>query len=468
MLKVVKYKLIMVFVTILVLATSCKKKFLELLPPTALAPDQALATEADLQAALRGAYAGLRITADYFPRTVPVFGDLLADNAYVSLVNSGRYIPFNTYTYTASDGNILGFWRAAYTVILRTNNIIDANIPASANVSQYKGEAYAIRALCYFYLVRYFARPFTDDPNGMGVPIVLHYDPNAKPARSKINEVYNQINNDLNQAYNLITIFTNSTQFSKYGARGLQAKVYLTMGDKANAKTAALDVINNGGFTVVPASGYVAFWSVLTPRSDKVEILFEVSSDLNNNVGFDGLANIYNQAGYGDLLCADDLYALFSASDVRKGLYTSGTRGGSPAIFVNNKYPGVFGTEISDTKVARLSEMYLIAAEASLPGDEPSALTYVNYITSRRNASAIASTGAALFEDVIKERRKELAFEGERYLDLMRLKRDVVRSSNFPVSAQTIPYSNFRRILPIPQAELDANPTIRPQQNPSY
>jgi starch-binding outer membrane protein, SusD/RagB family len=95
-------------------------------------------------------------------------------------------------------------------------------------------------------------------------------------------------------------------------------------------------------------------------------------------------------------------------------------------------------------------------------------LTYVNYITSRRNATPIASTGAQLFEDIITERRKELAFEGDRYLDLQRLKRDVVRSVNYPAAARNIPYSNFRRVLPIPQAELDANENIRSQQNPQY
>jgi hypothetical protein len=303
----------------------------------------------------------------------------------------------------------------------------------------------------------------------MGVPIVLEYDPQAKPARKTVTEVYTQIISDLNQAYSLMTLYTNSTQFSKYAAKGLQAKVYLSMGDKANAKTAAVDVINNGGFTVVPSAGYVAYWSVLTPRTDKVETLFEVSSNsTGGNNGFDALANIYNQAGYGDILCSDELYALIEAADIRKSLYPTGTRGGVPAVFVNNKYPGTFGGEISDTKLLRLSDIYLIAAEASLPGDEPGALTYVNYITSRRGATAIASTGAQLFEDIITERRKELAFEGDRYLDMQRLKRDIVRSANYPSAARNIPYTNFRRLFPIPQAELDANPNIRGQQNPGW
>ena len=464
--KIIKYKLLMVIAIAMVLP-ACKKDFLEKFPPTALTPELALATEADLQTALMGTYAGLRPT-DFFGRTVPVFGDLNADNAYVSLTNSGRYTLFNTNNFTIADGNVIGFWRAAYTAILRANNIINSSIASNANIDQYKGEAYAIRALSYWYLVRYFAKPYTDDPNALGVPIVLTYDPQLKPSRNTVTEVYTQIINDLNKAYSLMTQFANSTQFSKYAAKGLQAKVYLSMGDKTNAKTAALDVINNSGFTVVPSAGYVTYWGVLTPRTDKVETLFEVSSNSTANNGFDALANIYNQAGYGDLLMADDLYSLYEAADIRKSLYTPGTRGGIPAVFANVKYPGTFGGEISDTKILRLSDIYLIAAEASLPGNETDAKTYANYITSRRGATAIASTGTQLFEDIITERRKELALEGDRYLDMQRLKRDITRSTNFPASARSIPYSNFRRLLPIPQAEMDANPNIRSQQNPGW
>lgn len=464
---IIKYKLLLAITAIVMVLPACKKTFLDKLPPTSLTPELALGTEADLQTALMGTYAGLRAT-DFLGRSTPVFGDLMADNGYVSLTNSGRYTNFNTYTWTVQDGNVVGMWRGAYTCILRANNIINSTIAANTNVNQYKGEAYAIRALCYWYLVEYFAKPYTDDPNALGVPIVLTYDPKATPPRNKVSEVYAQILSDLNQAYTLMTLYSNSTQFSKYAAKALQAKVYLAMGDKANAKTAALDVINNSGFTVVPAAGLLTFWGVLTPRTDKVETLFEVSSNSTANNGFDALANIYNQAGYGDILCSDNLYALYEAADARKGLYTTGTRGGIAAVFLNNKYPGTFGGEISDTKVLRLSDIYLIAAESYLPGDETNAKVYANYITSRRSATAIASTGAQLFEDIITERRKELAFEGDRYMDLQRLKRDISRSSNYPASALSIPYTNFRRLFPIPQAELDANPNIRSQQNPGW
>ena len=465
MLRKLKYKLLLIVVLFATLS-SCKKTFYELLPPGSLTPEQALASEADLQVALRGAYAGMR-GVDFYGRTMPIIGDVMADNAYQSAINTNRYTFYNNYQFVVTDGNALGIWNTAYTVILRANNIINSNIASNANVDQYKGEAYAIRALAYFNLVRFFARPYTDNPDALGVPIVKTYNPDEKPARAKISEVYAFIHEDLNKAYTLMTKYTNSSQFSKYAAKGLQAKVYLTMGDKANAKTAALDVINNGGFTSLTTANHASYWASSAIRTDKVETLLEISSDAVGNLSFDALSYLYSQAGnYGDILCTDELYNLFATNDVRRALYPTGVRAGVPSVFVN-KYPVITG-DLSDTKVLRLSEMYLIAAEASLPSNEVDALTYVNYITSRRGAAAIASTGAQLLEDIITERRKELAFEGDRYHDIQRLKRNVVRGTNYPVAARSLEYSNFRRILPIPQTEADANPNIRSQQNPGY
>ncbi len=475
MIKILGYKLLLVIV-LLATVTSCKKSFIELNSPSSLTPEQALGTEADLLVALRGAYAGLRtgvtgFTGDMYGRTIPVLGDIMADNTYQSALNTNRYTVYNDYSATkgatSADGNARGLWAGSYANILRANNIINSTVPTSANVDQYKGEAYAIRALNYFNLVRFFARPYSDDPNSLGVPIITTYDPDLKPARSKVSEVYTLMISDLTKAFSLMTKLTNSSQFSKYAARGLQAKVYLNMGDKTNAKTAALDVINNSGFSTLTTANHASYWASVTFRTDKVETLLEISSDATANLSFDELAYIYSQTGnYGDLLSSDDLYAMYETTDVRKALYGTGTRGGVPAVFVN-KFP-TFNPDPSDSKVLRMSEMYLIAAEASLPANEADALTYLNAITSRRNATPIVATGSALFEAIITERRKELAFEGDRYHDLQRLKRDIVRSNNYPASSRIIPYNVFRRILPIPQTEVDANATIKPEQNPGY
>jgi len=91
--------------TLLVTVTSCTKSFLELNPPTSLVPAQALATEADIQVALRGAYAGLRAT-NLYGRTLMVLGDIMADNTYQSVTNTNRYTLFNNYLYNVTDGDV--------------------------------------------------------------------------------------------------------------------------------------------------------------------------------------------------------------------------------------------------------------------------------------------------------------------------------------------------------------------------
>jgi starch-binding outer membrane protein, SusD/RagB family len=466
MIRITKYAAV-VLLTATTALTSCKKDFLELNSSTSLTPAQALGSEADLLVAVRGAYSSLR-NVDLFGRTLPIIGDILADNAYQSTLNTNRYTFFNNYSYNTTDGNVAGIWGAAYNTILRANNIINSSVASTANVDQYKGEAYAIRALSYFTLVRYFARPYTDNPAALGVPIVTTFNADFKPSRNTVAEVYALMLDDLTKAYTLMTKYTNSSQFSKYAARALQAKVYITMGDKANALTAALDVINNGGFTPLTTANHASYWANSVVTTNKLETLFEVSSDAVANLSFDALSYLYSQAGnYGDILASDDLISTFPAGDVRLALYPKVTRAGLQ-VFSVNKYPVITG-DYSDTKVLRLSEMYLIAAEASYPASETNARTYLNFIRTNRGAPAITSTGAQLFEDIIAERRRELAFEGDRYLDLMRLKRDVVRTTpNYPGSALLIPYANFRRILPIPQGEIDANENIRTQQNPTY
>jgi len=457
----------MIVTTVLFLSlASCEKSFLELKPPTSLTPEFALATEADLQVALRGAYAGLKSTALY-GRSLMVLGDMMADNTYQSALNTNRYTNFNLYNYLVTDGDVAGLWNASYSVILRANNIINSPIADNANIQQIKGEAYAIRALAYFNLVRYFGSPYTLDPSKLGVPIITTYQADLKPERAKIADVYTLINKDLTQAFTLMTKFTNSSQFSKYSAKALQAKVYLAMGDKTNAKTAALDVITNSGFTAISSAAHTGYWAGVAPRTDKVETLLEISFDAVANNAFDALSYIYLQSGnYGDMLCSSELYDLFETTDIRKSLYATGIRGGLASVFVN-KY-GSFTGDHSDTKVIRMSEMYLIAAEASYPSNTADALKYVNEVTSRRGATAIASSGSALLEDIITERRKELAFEGERYLDMQRLQRNIARSKNYPAAALSIDFTNYRRIMPIPQGELDANPSIKSQQNPGW
>ncbi|WP_158828678.1 RagB/SusD family nutrient uptake outer membrane protein [Mucilaginibacter lacusdianchii] len=455
---------------------SCSKDFLDQQPYTQVPVEEAVSTPASMASALNGAYTALN-NVNLYGRTMPVFGDLRADNVFVSAANSGRYTSENNYSITVSDADVSGLWSNSYATILRTNNIVNAELN-SADVQQTKGEAYALRALTYFNLVRLFARPYTDNPAGLGVPLITKYDPTYLPARATVSEVYALIMADLDKAYSMMTTYRGSGFFSKYSARALAAKVALTMGDYQKAYDYANDVIANSGFTLVAPADLNGYFASPSPHTDgsKVETLFEVGADNANNNSTDELFAIYLQANpatggttYGDLLATSSLYNLYSNTDARKQLIIAGKRdrpGGEAVAYFVNKYVPSSAGAFTSKKVLRMGEMYLIVAESAARLNNPTAaLTALNTLMARRDPSLVyTSAGTQLINDIITERRKELAFEGDRFFDLNRLKADISRPAEYPSAARTIPYSDARRVLPIPQNELNVNPNVT--QNP--
>jgi len=449
---------------------SCGENFLDQVPYDSVNSDVAIRTESDMSNAVNGIYSGMR-SSNIYGRTFPFINDVMADNVYISTANSGRYIAQNTYALNSQDSYFTNLWLQAYTDILRANNVINATITSTTNAAQYQGEALTARAIHYFDLVRMFAKPYTTDSTGLGVPLVLTYDPLAKPGRNTVAQVYAQIVSDLNKGFGQMTVSKNSSYITKYVAESVLAKVYLYKGDYASAKAAALDVVTKGGYTLADSATYVAYWNNPAPRTDKVETIFEISSDNVNNAGSDALANMYSQSGYGDGMASSDLYNLYSDRDVRKKLIIVGKRSGNDALIVN-KYQNVSNNnDKDDFKIIRYADVLLILAESYYrTGDETNALKYLNMVAQKREPSlkAYTFTGAALLDAIITERRKELAFEGDRFSDLNRLGRDITRSAQYPSAARSIPFSDYRRVLPIPQDEINANPAIRGQQNPGY
>lgn len=463
--KLLKYSLVAVLP--LLMLAACSKDFTQKTPNDAVPVDKALNTEADLQAAVNGLYASLRSPA-LFDNALPVLGDLLADNSYANKNGHGSYIPSYKYNFIAEDGELGQVWRAAYTGILNANFIINAK-PASTKALQLKAQALAARALLYFKLVNFYARPYNDNPNVLGVPLVLEYDAYKLPGRKSVAEVYAQIVKDLQAAYATAPEFSSSVTISKWAVQALLAKVYLYMGNNEDAEASAVDVINNSGFTLVPADRYKDYWGNAAAQTTKEETLFEVDADAAaNNYGGDA-AFLYT--GYMDVFASEGLYSLYSLTDVRRLVLVK--NGTGPIVI--NKFSNAYNTDQDNPKVMRLSEVYLIAAEASLSGNEDGARTYLNTIAKVRDpffeGFAADVTGDSLKNSIVQERRKELAFEGDRFFDLNRLKRDIVRFDN-PGAVQgallNIPYSDNRRILPIPQSEIQVNATIAGQQNPGY
>src|SRR5258708_10281088 len=473
---------------------SCSKSFLNQSPGNAVNVNVAIKSEADLNIAVLVLYSSLRAT-DFYGRTYAIKGDLMSDNSFLSSANSGRYLGFNQYDMDKTNSYPSNIWQNAYAAIKNANIIINSGVAdTSDNISHMYAETYAVRALVYFDLARNFSLPYAAGGNNPCVPIVLQFDKLAKPARDNVSKVYAQVLSDLSKALSLIKydqgttmkfVLTggsrvlNSSYVTKYVIEGLQARVYQHMGDWANAKNAALDVVTNGGYALVPAKGLVTYWAGSSPRTDKAETMFEVTNDANNSVSDGTLANIYvpKTAGgsYGDILATQALYNSYTVTDTRKGLYNPSTRSGQlgTAYYVT-KYP-IDNINFDDVKIVRYAEVLLILAEAYYNlGDQTNALLYLNMVAQKRDPAyaGYASTGAQVLEDILTERQKELAFEGYRFWDLYRLQRTFVKpqaqdASNAIIISLTVnPATTLNFIFPIPNDEVLANPGI--QQNTGY
>jgi hypothetical protein len=449
---------------------SCSKSFVDKTPSSNVPTPDALNTASALQSDLNGTYAEIR-NVSQFGRDWPVIGDLMADNTFLEARNSGRYIPQWGYTVPITDQVPQDMWAESYTGILRCNQIIDAKVTGADAI---KAQAYAIRALLYFKMVTTWGTNYTTDSSALGVPLILHYDVTAEPKRSTVGTVYNQIVSDLNTAFASAPDYSSSITLSKYAVEGLLARVYMYMGQYANALASANDVINNGPFALASYNGFLGFWADPAAHQDAIEVMFEVDCDAVNNNGFDDLGAIYIN-GYQDLYASIDLVGLYSATDIRGKLLIAGkTKGGAKAYLVN-KFPNAQNNDRDNLKVIRLAEVYLIAAEsAARLGQNMNAQGFVNVVAEARDNSftGYTSTGDALVSDIATERRKELAFEGDRLFDMTRLGLTIVRASNPGSSANgdglTINYPDPLRISPIPQQEILRNPNIASQQNPGY
>lgn len=464
--------------------SSCKKSFLDEKSSVATDASTSIKTANDMADAANGMYTAAK-SYMLFGRDVPVLGDLLADNVYISSSNSGRYTTENAYTFIATSAEASDIWNQGYYTILQANRIISSGLASTTTVDQLRGEAYTMRALVYLQLVNFFGSPYTVNPSGLGVPIVTVptyvTGPYVKPVRNTVADVYKRIITDLDSAYALMPTTaitstyhaTSSNYIAKYAAKAIEARAYLYMGDYANARDAALLVTGGGGYTLAgTAATFSTYWTSAVAGTAKLETILELNNNTSSNNGTNGLDYIYSQSGYGDVLCTDQLYSLYTTTDNRKSLILNSTRKSNAAqAYVVNKYSNLAATDRDEIKIIRYAEVLLTLSESyARLGDETNARLYLNQLAKVRDASfaGYTSTGTQLTTDILNERRKELAFEGLRYFDLTRLNMVISRpvQANGYSSYPTVSLTDFRRIQPIPQAEIDVNSNI--SQNTGY
>ncbi len=449
---------------------SCSESFLELTPEYAVSDELAITNLEDLEVSVTGVYSEFQ-SAYYYGRYMFLIPDVLADDVK-QYSDANRVVDYSRHVQQVDDAQASALWTGLYFSNNALNSIINSEIEVLESDEDEKnhilGEAYALRGLVYFDLVRLFSQhyTYTDDASHAGVPIILEHDTYLEPERNTVAEVYDQVISDMTTALTLLSDTSrsgNSNTLSAASVKALLARVYLYKEDWANAEAMATDVINSG-YSLVDNENYLNLWNV----DNTSESIFEISNTDTDNEGGNSLAAMYLDEGYGDYLPSNDVISLYDTDDARLEVFIEDeSLTGDYASDRMYKYPEVLGYD--NIKVIRLAEVYLIRAEAraEIGTDITGAQEDLNTVRQRALPSAedVTATGDDLIDEIMLERRLELCFEGQRLWDLMRKKEDIVRTQ-CTSSTCYIPYGDYTNILPIPQDETDVNPNI--EQNSGY
>ena len=440
---------------------SCEDQ-IDLIPAQSLPTSESLSDLDGLETAVNGAYDALQ-AVDYYGREFIVLADIEGDLAYLAIANSNRFVDAYRYTWTIDNGDIAGVWNTGYRAILRVNNVLNLidDIEGDATrKNQLKGEALAIRALCYFDLVRFFGKAYsTGNPStDLGVPITLVATLEELP-RNTVQEVYNQVISDLTTARSLMTSDTR-TRMNAAAADALLSRVYLYQNDNASAEASATAVIDDASFSL--ATDYASIFT--SPSS--TEDIFTLAFLPTETRGADNHGQIYNPEGYGDIRVTQDLLDLYEPGDTRNLTYVH-TNG----EVYTSKYVGQDGTAgLVSPRIVRLGEVYLNRAEARYKqGDEAGALADINTIRTARGASEW--TDIPNLRSIVDERQRELVFEGHTTYDLFRNDFSMVRSQcntglEVNLGSCSINAFDFRTVHPIPEGEMLVNGNM--VQNDGY
>ena len=431
-------------IPLLVVAVAACDKQLNTEPRDQILAEQAIVDAPTARAALAGVYSGLQALG-YYGRNLEILGDLPADNA--RWTGTFQYLgELGSHATKADNTTTTSVWTAIYSVIARANMVL-AKVPnvsdlSTAEKNQILGEAHFVRALSYHNLVKLWG----DVPMPLE-PVLVPADA-RKFQRVPVAQVYTQILADLDQSALLITNNTNTRQATDMAVTAIRARVLLYRGDYQGALDAA-NVVLAGRDTLV-----VNFPDLFTATgTSTTEDIFRVAF---TPVQYNEMGYYYLGAGRRELQPTANLNTSFETGDVRKA-WTVQPRGSSN--LQGTKFPTTIGAE--HLHVIRLAEVVLIKAEALARLDQlAAAVQEYNKVRVRAKlAPHVLGVNVVTQADVLaaieKERRLELALEGDRWPDLVRLGR--------ATAVRGIPV--FRALLPIPAREIS---TAGLTQNPGY
>lgn len=461
---------------------SCNK-LLEVDPKHAIDSNTALSSEEAIDAAVNGVYSRLREVGLY-GRDLIAIPELLADNA----TNTGAGNRLVGQGINQAGSHMLTeTWQYCYYINNQANLILEA-LEAFDGDEAYEnniaGQLHFLRALVYHTLMKAYAYDPTaivEPSNRGGVPIinhgVLNTDQIEYASRPTIGEVYDFIYGELDKAVSLLPSNSNKiddqTFASLAATHALYSRVALYRGDMPKVVSEGELAINTSGLSLASTSQFVNTWRTDKNPESFFEVAFVLAADHSNTTNESLRATFTTRmtatstaaVSHGNVVVSDELYGQYGANDVRRELIMRGL-GGNSSRWEITKFVSRSGiNNIDNVPVIRLPEVFLNIAEAyATPGsavhNETAALEQLNKIRERAGIGRINYSGEALFNDIILQRRLELAFEGHRFFDLKRLGSDIIKESG------NIQHGDFRILANIPVRE--AVPNTQVEQNPGY
>jgi len=447
------------------LISSCSKESLDPSMEQDKIVEGSITKAEDVQGLLYGAYDRMTQTS-YYGRDLIIYGEIRADNAF-SNGNSGRFINPSKMVMTVNDAYPRDTWTSIYEVIASCNILIGLDPSAIegdlAEINHFIGQAYALRALGHFDLLKLFGQQHVTGGGDVGIPYIEEYKgEDLTPSRNTVADVKSKIESDLASAVSMMSDALNDplhVYMSTWGAYALQSRVALYFGEWAKVIPAAEAVINSGEYVIIPETEFISSWFTKSSANSIFELAYSTTD--NNNIN--GLSQIYRGAAYGDIQALENLQSIFDDGDVRADTNFMIGNGVETGLLRNlGKYPSA---DYSDNiNLIRYEEVILNYAEAlvesSRAGD---ALTQLNLLTAERGAQAYA---VATKEIVLQERRRELCFEGFRHDDLARNGMDIPEVSPLQQTHGGPAYGSYNYAYPIPEVEMNANSNM--EQNKDY
>ncbi|MGI4865197.1 MAG: RagB/SusD family nutrient uptake outer membrane protein [Janthinobacterium lividum] len=474
--------------------------FLQKEPLTSITPNNFFTSADDAESSLTAVYDALQGGGAY-GQDLLTMGEMPSDNC-TSVSNDVNAL--ETIAWTPNTSQVGNVFRQAYLCINRAN-IVLKYVPTiamdTARRSQIQGEARFVRALSYFNLVRAYG----------DVPLHLTPSESASPAelnlpRTPAAAVYDQIVADLSRAAIQMNT-SNPNRAVKNSANGLLARVQLTQRNWAAAQAAANKVVG----TSIALNN--TFRSLFPAENKGAESLFEVqfagTPDGSNLLPDEILPfplTTYSFSKF-NLPTAELISYVDTVNDQRwayVGNITNNNKfvGRNHVSYIDSRknqainnatndrgnFPykwtsiGNNFNSVDNTYVLRYAEVLLAYAEATneLSGPTGDGLAKLNLVRQRAGLPALtlgspqAATKQTLRNEIDRQRRLELAFEGERWFDLLRYARhNQAEAGAHTVSALDLigQFRNGNRdvnylLFPIPQAEINTNPQLK--QNPGY